>query len=195
MRVAHGKNGVMRNYRSFLGSILTVILLLSALALLAVPTWAQSTSPSPNIVTALQNVFDARDTNSLMNADEINVSPMFKYNAESHRAGGALKLDWWVTDQQGAFFTFEEYGDRSAYWSLGYQARTVFKGIELSLGAGTRQNTSDPLGDVKLFIEPTITKQIFHKGDWDIRLAVGCDILNSEKPNPFFAITFRAVKF
>lgn len=172
-------------------------LLLSAVLTIALGAGlqAQTAPANSSVFTGLQNLLDAHDTNSLMNASEINVMPMFKYNTDTHRAGGALKLDWWISDQQGAFFSYEEYGNRDAFWSVGYQARTVFQGIEFSLGLGTRQSTDDPLGDVKMFITPTITKQIYAKGDWDIRLAVGCDVLNSEKPNPFFGIVFRATRF
>lgn len=168
-------------------------LVLLALVCLLPAAWAQQPTPPPTVFTSLQNVFDAHDTNSLMNAGEINLTPLFKWDSANQSAGGAARLDWWVSDQQGAFFQFEEYANgRASFWSLGYQARTVFKGLELSLGLGTRQDTDDPLGDVKMFIVPTITKQIFAKGDWDIRLAVGCDIYNGGSPNPFFGVTFRA---
>jgi hypothetical protein len=166
-------------------------LIVLVLALVLAPARAEQ----PTVFEGLQNAFDLNDTNSLVNAGEVNVSPLWKYDSEAGTHGGALKLDWWVTDQQGAFLSFEEYGDRTAYWSIGYQARTVFKGFEVSLGLGTRQNTDDPLGDVKMFITPTLTKQIWAKGDWDLRLMGGCDILNGAKPNPFFGVTFRATKF
>jgi hypothetical protein len=149
----------------------------------------------PTAMTALQNMFNAQDTNSLMNANELNVTPLFKWDSEHQLSGGALKLDWWVSDQQGAFFSFEEYSDRSSYWSMGYQARTVFKGLEFSLGLGTRQNTDESFGDVKLFINPCITKQIWAKGDWDLRLTAGCDVVSNGKPNPFVGVTFRATRF
>lgn len=156
---------------------------------------ASAQTPPPTVFQSLQNVFDAHDTNSLMNASELNITPLFKWDSANKSAGGAAKLDWWVTDQQGAFFSFEEYASgRDSYWALGYQARTVFKGLEVSLGLGTRQSTDDPLGDVKLFITPTLTKQIYAQGNWDLRLTAGCDIFNGGTPNPFFGITFRAVR-
>lgn len=158
-------------------------------------SFGQQAAPPPTVFQSLQNVFDAHDTNSLMNAGEINLTPLFKWNSATQSAGGAAKLDWWVSDQQGAFFGFEEYASgRASYWTMGYQARTVFKGIEVSLGIGTRQDTSQNFGDVQLFLTPTLTKQIYAKDNWDIRLAIGCDVFNGVTPNPFFGVTFRAVR-
>lgn len=176
-----------------LKSILGLLTLLSAFGL---QPSAFCQQPPPTVFQSLQDVFDAHDTNSLMYAGEINLTPLFKWDSETKSAGGAAKIDWWVSDQQGAFFQFEEYAStRASYWSMGYQARTVFKGLEVSLALGTRQNTDDPLGDVQLFITPTITKQIYAKGNWDIRLAIGCDVYNNgAAPNPFFGITFRALR-
>lgn len=165
------------------------------LALFTAALAASAQNSSPGIVAGLQSAFDLNDTNSLVNAGEVNVTPLYKYDAEASEHGGALKLDWWVTDQQGAFLSFEEYGSRRAFWSLGYQARTVFKGFEVSLGVGARQDVDDPLGDVTMFLTPTLTKQIWAKGDWDLRIAAGCDIFNGQKPSPFIGLTFRATKF
>lgn len=171
-----------------------VLALCLGVAAVSLPARAQTPAP-PTVFASLQNLLDARDTNSLMHAGEINVSPLFKWNAHARTAGGAMKLDWWVTDQQGAFFGFEEYaGGRASYWSVGYQARTVFKGLEFSLGLGTRQNTDNSFGDVTLFLTPTITKQIYANGNWDIRLAFGCDVVNGATPNPFLGVVFRAVR-
>lgn len=166
-------------------------------SVIAVP--AQVTPPTGGAVSplysGLQNAFDLNNTNSLVNASEINITPEFKWNSATSEGGGALNVDWWVTDQQGAFFGFEEYSSRTSYLSLGYQARTVFKGIELSIGLGTRQDNTDPIGDVQMFIRPTITKQIYGNANWDIRVAVGCDVFNAGKPSPFLGVTFRALKF
>lgn len=170
-----------------------LIAIVALVALLQLPAFSQTAQPS--IYAGLQSAFDLNNTNSLVNADEVNVSPLWKYDAEHHLNGAELKLDWWVTDQQGAFLAYEEYSNHKAFWSVGYQARTVFKGFEVSLGLGSRQSTDDPLGDVKMFLQPTITKQIWAKGNWDIRLSGGCDILNGAKPNPFFGLTFHAAKF
>jgi len=156
--------------------------------------FSQSTT-SPGIVSGLQNLFDAHDTNSLMNASEVNFSLAAKWDVANQRAGGMAKLDWWVSDQQGMFVSYEEYSNHAAYWSIGYQARAVFKGFEISLGLGSKQSTDDPLGDVQMFLVPTLTKQIYAKGDWDIRAALGCDILNGKKPNPFLSLVVHAAKF
>jgi hypothetical protein len=177
------------NLKTKIGLVLVLILVL----VLGAPVRAQEAPPTA--MSALQNLLNANDTNSLMHANELNVTPLFKWDSANKLSGGALKLDWWVSDQQGAFFQFEEYSDRSSYWGFGYQARTVFKGLEFSLGLGTRQDTDEDFGNVQLFINPTITKQIWAKGDWDIRLTAGCDVVSNGKPNPFLGVTFRATRF
>ena len=151
---------------------------------------------TPTIFGSLQDAFDWRGTNSLMNANEANISTLFKWDTKNQDAGAAAKLDWWISNQQGAYFGYEEYANgRTAYWSVGYQARTVFKGFECSLGTGIRQNTDQQFGDVQMIVTPTITKRIFHNDNWDIRLAGGCDVpFDGSKPNPFFGITFRAFR-
>jgi len=159
-------------------------------------SFAQSAPPTSPLYAALSQTLDLNDTNSLVNADEVNITPQFKWNSTTSEAGGAINLDWWaISDQQGAFFGFEEYSSRDSYFSLGYQARTVFKGLEISLGIGTRQSNADPIGDVQMFLRPTLTKQIYASASWDIRLALGCDVMNQGKPNPFLGVTFRALKF
>jgi hypothetical protein len=157
---------------------------------------AQQNPPSnTGLFGGLQNMFDLRDTNSLVNANEINVSTFYKRDSKAQLNGGALKLDWWVTDQQGAFFGFEEYGDRSAYFTLGYQARTVFKQMELSIGLGTRQNNDDPFGDVLMFLSPALTYRIVHSENWDVRITAGADIIATGRPNPYIGFTIRATRF
>lgn len=171
------------------------LLALTVVAALPLLAAAQSPQPSGSLFAGLQNVFDVNNTNSLLNASEINLTPEFKWNSASQKAGAALNADWWVTDQQGAMFGYEEYDGRDSYFTLGYQARTVFNGIEVSFGLGTRQSNTDPFGDVKMFIRPTITKKIWGNDNWDIRLMIGCDVLNIGKPNPFAGVTFRALRF
>ena len=178
-----------------LRSILCLITLLAAFGFL-VSAAAQSAVPTSPLYAGLSQVLDLNDTNSLVNADEVNLTPQFKWNSATSEAGGAINIDWWaISDQQGAFFGFEEYSSRASYFSLGYQARTVFKGLEISLGVGTRQSNADPIGDVQMFIRPTLTKQLYASANWDIRLALGADVMNQGKPNPFLGVTFRALKF
>lgn len=169
-------------------------LFLGLLCAAALSAPAQTVVQSPTAA-GLQNLFDLHNTNSLVNASEINITPQFKWNSATSEGGGAVSVDWWVSDQQGAFIGFEEYRSRDSYLSLGYQARTVFKGLEISLGLGTRQDNNDSLGDVKMFVRPTLTKALYKSEDWDLRLAIGCDILNANKPNPFVGLTLRALRF
>lgn len=180
---------------SILQALCTFIALV-ALAVSCQPAHAQTAAPASPLYSGLSQALDLNDTNSLVNADEVNITPQFKWNSSANKPGGALNIDWWaISDQQGAFFGFEEYSTRASYFSLGYQARTVFKGVEVSLGVGTRQSNDDPIGDVKMFIRPTLTKQIFKSDAWDIRLAFGCDVMNQGRPSPFIGVTFRALKF
>lgn len=172
------------------------IALIATTLLVALGALAQTSPPASSpIYNSLQQVFDLNDTNSLVNAREINVAPVLKWNSAQSRAGGGLNLDWWVSDQQGAFFGFEEYTSRESYFSLGYQARTVFKGFEAALGLGTRQSNDAALGDVKMFLRPTLTKQLYAGKDWDVRLTLGADVFNAGKPNPFLGIQFKAFKW
>lgn len=180
-----------------------VLALATVLFTSCVPAYAQQVAPAGQsavptspLYSGLSQALDLNNTNSLVNADEVNLTPEFKWNSATSEGGGAINIDWWaISDQQGAFFGFEEYSSRASYFSLGYQARTVFKGLEISLGVGTRQSNDDPIGDVKMFLRPTLTKQIYHSDTWDIRLALGCDVMNQGKPNPFLGVTFRALKF
>lgn len=188
----------MRSHIGVAVLALATVLLSSCVPALAqqVAPAGQSAGPSSPLYSGLAQALDLNDTNSLVNADEVNITPEFKWSSATSEPGGAINIDWWaISDQQGAFFGFEEYRSRDSYFSLGYQARTVFKGLEISLGVGTRQSNDDPLGDVKMFIRPTLTKQIYASENWDIRLAFGCDVMNEGKPNPFLGVTFRALKF
>ncbi len=173
------------------------IILLGSLCCLALNSlFAQAPAPSsPGAIASLQNLLAVSDTNSLVNASEINTSILYKRDTALSLNGGEFKLDWWVTPQQGAFFGYEEYGNRSAYWTLGYQARTVFKSLEISVGAGTRQNVDDSFGDVRLFVSPALTYRIVHTANWDIRATVGCDVIATSKPNPFVGFTIRTLRF
>lgn len=175
----------------------TLILLLAiVVAVLVVPAKAQTnTNSAPTLLGGLGDFFNPTNTYGLINANELNTSVYYKRDSDASLNGAAFQLDWWITDQQGAFFGYEEYSDRSAYWRLGYQVRTVFKGVELSLGTGTRQNTDEDFGDVRMFVSPALTYRIFKKGDWDIRATAGIDMVSgTDKPNPFVGFTFRFLK-
>jgi hypothetical protein len=177
----------------------TKMLLIGVLAALSITPLKAQVFPSdpqpPTVGAGFQNIFDLNDTNSLVHANEVNLSVGPKWNSATDEVGGVLDVSWWVTDQQGAFFGFEEYSSRTSYLSLGYQARTVFKGLEIALGVGTRQNSDDPIGDVQMFLRPTVTKQIYASENWDLRFTAGCDVLNQGKPNPFAMLTVRALRF
>lgn len=169
---------------------ITLLLLLSIACL---PLCASAQTQSP-IYQGLQNAFDLHDTNSLVNADEVNLTPVFKWNADKQKAGGGIRADWWVTDQQGAFLGFDEYSDRSSYFSVGYQARTVFKSVEFGLGVGTRQNNDNPFGDVQLFLTPSASVRLAHFDGFDLRLKVGADLVSQGKPSPFIGVTLTLFK-
>ena len=76
------------------------IALIATTLLVALGALAQTSPPASSpIYNSLQQVFDLNDTNSLVNAREINVAPVLKWNSAQSRAGGGLNLDWWVSDQ------------------------------------------------------------------------------------------------
>lgn len=151
-----------------------------------------ATSP---LYAGLQGAFDLNDTNSLVNANEVNITPFAKWNSKESLFGGGVNADWWVTDQQGAFIGFEEYSNRKSYFSFGYGARTVFKGAEIALQFGTRQDSDDPFGQVELFIRPSLSVRVVNTESFDLRISVGADITNGGKPNPFVGLTARLFKF
>lgn len=155
---------------------------------------AQTQSTSP-LYAGLNQAFDLNDTNSLVNANEINLTPFTKWNSETSKLGGGINADWWVTDQQGAFFGFEEYSDRKSYFSFGYGARTVFKSVEVGVKFGTRQDNDDPFGQVELFLRPAASIRIVDWQDVDLRVELGADIFNRGRPNPYFGVTLRAFRF
>ncbi|NOS70073.1 MAG: hypothetical protein HOP33_09095 [Verrucomicrobia bacterium] len=167
-------------------------ILIVAMLTLSISAFSQTQSP---IYTGLQNAFDLHNTNSLVNADEVDLTPLFKWNADKQKAGGGVRADWWVTDQQGAFLGFDEYSDRSSYFSVGYQTRTVFKSVEFGLGIGTRQNNDNPFGDVTLFLSPSASVRLAKFKEFDLRLKVGADIVSQGRPSPFVGITLTAFRF
>jgi hypothetical protein len=176
-------------------TLLSLTLLLTLSLTLPLAAQTDPPPPTPTLGSQLTSLFDLNDTNSLINANEINVTPLFKWDSGTELAGGGLKLDWWITDQQGAFLEYDEFSDRSSFWSYGYQARTVFKGMELSLGVGAKQAQDDPFGEVKLFLSPTFTIPIVKNDSLDFRIAIGADITTGTKPSPFLGFTFRALRF
>jgi hypothetical protein len=171
------------------------LLLVGLVATVALAAPAQQTQPSSPLYAGLQSAFDLNNTNSLVNADELNLTLLAKYNSESSRFGGGIRADWWVTDQQGAFIGFDEFADRQSYLSFGYGARTVFNSLEVAMFIGTRQDSDDPFGDVQLFMSPSASLRIVDNENFDVRLTLGADIANRGKPNPFFGITLRALRF
>lgn len=167
---------------------------LAMVLLPAVPVKAQTPVTSP-VFTGLQNALDLNNTNSLVNADEVNITPLFKWDSARSKAGGGVRVDWWVTDQQGAFLGWDEFEDRKSYFSAGYQARTVFKNIEVKTGLGTRQDNDDPFGDVKLFLPFAITAKVFSNDKLDLRFTTGAEVFPSGRPNVLAGVTFTALRF
>lgn len=182
--------------RSTIG--VAVLALATVVSTSCIPAFAQSANPpvaaSP-LYAGLQNAFDLNDTNSLVHANEINITPLFKWDGQESRAGGGLRADWWVTDQQGAFLGFDEYAGRESYFSLGYQARTVFKSVEVALGFGTRQSSVDPFGEVELFLSPSLSVRVLDREDFDLRVTLGADLTAGDRPTAFLGLTLRAFKF
>ena len=170
-------------------TILAMIMM--AAALVCVQTQAQPSA----VMEGLQNMFDVHDTNSLLHANEVSLTPLAKWNSKDEKIGGGLKLDWWISDQQGVALEYDEFSDRSAYWQLGYQARTVFRGLEVALGAGTRQAEAEDFGAVRLYLQPSFKWHIYHTEKLDLALTVGADMIAGQKPNPFLGVGFTFWRF
>lgn len=173
------------------------LLTLIAAFCLTITAFSQTNTPTPppTFGDAITSLFDVHDTNSLINAKELNVTPVAIWDSKNESLGGGVKLDWWVTDQQGAFLRYDEFSGRTGYLSTGYQMRTVFSSVEVSLGVGIKQNTEDALGESMTgFLTPQLTYRIIKKKDWDVRLTAGADIATAGKPMPFVGLTFRATR-
>lgn len=183
-----------RKILRFLGVLYAIVLLFVA----AFTASAQTNPPAPPTgagVTSLwdtvQNIFDVHNTNSLINAQELNLTPIALWDSASQKPGGGVKLDWWVSDQQGVSFGYSEYSNRKSYWNFGYQARTVFKQLEVALGTGISQNTDLNLGNVRLYLEPTLTYKLGFVKAVDLRVTGGCQVISEGKPSPFIGLTLR----
>lgn len=147
------------------------------------------------VMEGLQGMFDVHNTNSLLNANEISLTPLAKWDSKAEKIGGGLKLDWWISDQQGVALEYDEFSDRSAYWQLGYQARTVFKGLEVALGAGTRQAEAEDFGAVRLYLQPSLKWHIYHTSKLDASITFGADLIAGQRPNPFIGVGFTFWRF
>lgn len=167
---------------------------IAALAVALLP-WQSSAQqpPATGVVGTLVSMWDVNNTNSLINAGEINLTPYFIWDGDASKPGGGLKAEWFVTQQQGLSLGYYEVAGRTAYWTVGYVTRTVFDTMrtEFSLGAGTMQDTEDEFGDVKLYIDPSITYGLVKNSRLDLRLTGGCYIVNGENPRPYIGATFR----
>lgn len=173
----------------------TLIVSFSGLLLLASMAAAQTNQPptGAGVISAwdtIQGWFDLGNSNSLVNAQELSLTPLIRWDSASEKAGGAARLDWYITDQQGATFTYSEYEGRESFWQMGYQARTVFKGLEVSVASGVIQNTDIDFGEVRLYLAPTFTWKLPIK-KLDGRLVFGADLVVGEKPSPYAGMTFR----
>lgn len=170
--------------------LITIVALITVVA-----SFGQTNQPPPSVGDSLVNLFNLYDTNSLVNARELNVTPLAVWHPEDEKMGGGVKMDWWVTDQQGAFLRYDEFSDRTSFLSSGYQMRTVFGNMEVSLGVGIKQDMDNALGEsMQGFVTPQITHKLIKTANWDVRLTAGADIATQGKPQPFVGLTFRATK-
>ena len=167
-------------------------LLLSLGAMLCIACNAQTNAPASTNSTPVAIVrswFDLNDTNSLVNAKELSVVPLAKWDADENTLGGGAKLVWYVTDQQGLALTYSEFRHDST-WQVAHVMRTVFGALEVGLETGTLQKHSDGFGDVELYTAPTLTYQIKKTKKTDFRIVVGADILPGST-NPWGGLVFR----
>ena len=167
----------------------------TTLAGLMVMACTLSQAQTATVMEGLQGMFDVHNTNSLLNANEVTVTPLFKWESKLQEPGGGLKLDWWISDQQGVALEYDEFGDRSAYWQLGYQARTVFKGLEVALGAGTRQAEAEDFGAVRVYLQPSLKWHIYRTDKLNASITFGADMIAGQKPNPFLGIGLTFWRF
>jgi len=162
------------------------LLVFIALGLGAWRVFGQTNQPPPSpaggLYSSIASMFDLNNTNSLVHANEINVTPLMLWDVENKRIGGALDLNWWVTDQQGAVLRYAEFEDREAFWSVGYKARTVFASLEIGFGAGITQSTDDPLGaNLEAYIQPSLSWKV-PLDKVDLRLYLAADVYQNAEP-------------
>jgi hypothetical protein len=162
------------------------------ISLAVLPAFCQQQTAS--LSQTLSSIFEVSNTNGIIYANEVNFTPLFEWDAQNGKAGGAIKADWWVSQQQGMAVKYSEFQDRSTFWAGGYQARTLFKGVEVSLGTGVSQDTSMPLGDLRAYVSPSVTFKLAFVKFADARLNAGCDVFNASKPTAFIGVTFRFLK-
>lgn len=172
-----------------------IVSLIIGLACLTLATHAQTNPPAGGGALSLwdqiHSIFDLNDTNSLVNAQELNLTPIAYWDSKVDKVGGGLKADWWVTDQQGVSISFTEFNDRSSFYTFGYQARTVFKGVEVALGSGIVQGQEDTFGQVNLYLQPSFTYKLPVGKSVDLRLHAGANLIAEQRPSPFLGLTFR----
>ena len=160
-----------------------------------VTTQAQTNTNSTVLMGTLNAIINPIDTNSLLNADELNASVGFIRRSDLNLNGGEFRLDWWIAKQGGMMFAYDEFGDRSAQWKLGAQVRTVFKQAEITISTGTVQDTDNPFGEVNFFVEPMLAVRFVNTKNWDIRAFVAADfVAGRSKPDPIAGVTFRFLK-
>jgi len=169
------------------------LLTLIAVAGLALSSLAQTNTPAPanldNPIEIAQSWFDLNDTNSLVNAKELSVIPIAKWDADENKAGGGAKLNWYVTDQQGLGMSYTEFSNYST-WQVGYSVRTVFGALEVAVETGTMQRDSDGFGEVVLYTSPSLTYQIKKTKKVDFRVSAGADIIPGST-NPWLGLVLR----
>ena len=162
-------------------------------AVLVAPALAQ-TAPA-GITDTITSIWDVNNTNSLIHAGEVNVTTHFIWDAEANMSGAGIRADWWVTQQNGMEFGYYELSDRTGFWNLGYQTRTLFGAAEFSLGLGTLQDTRGDFGTVKLYVEPGVSYGVYASSKVNVRISGGCYIITGEKPKPWIGTTFRFARW
>lgn len=167
-----------------------LIALLAAVALAFSSSAQTNTNSLPSSpIEVVQGWFDLNNTNSLVNARELSVTPILKWDSDENKAGGGAKLSWYVTDQQGVAMSYNEFSNYST-WQLGYAARTVFGALEVALETGTLQRNDAVFGEVDLYTAPSLTYQIKKTEKLDLRVSLGVDITPGAT-NPWLGFVFR----
>jgi len=158
-------------------------------------TLLAQTNTNSTPIGAIRGFFDLGDTNSLINAKEVSVVPILKFDGELDRVGGGIKLDWFITDQQGMSVSLTEFGGDNTYWQTAYKARTVFGKLEVGLETGTFQRQADTFGDVLLYTAPSLTYRFTKtNAPVDVRATVGVDLIATRDPSPWLGVVFRFVR-
>ena len=157
--------------------------IVTLLALLALAISVQAAT----LLDTVNGIFNVADTNSLIHAQTLDITPTFTYDSASRDLGGTLKLGWWITQQQGAGFWFYENERREQFWSLSYDVRTVFKQVELGLATGVQQPMASNLGnDLRAYLQPNLC----YRFNQNLGLFAGATFFNGDRPRIDIGLRF-----